>query len=69
MIEDGCPGAAGTPLAGAYSVHVSSNCAPAGVIAGRVGTLPAGSAERGFAAESRPGADPTKAVTGTLGEV
>lgn len=69
MIEEGVLEAAGRPLAGAYSVHVSSNCAPAGVIAGRVGTLPAGSAERGFAAESRPGAGPTEAVTGTLGEV
>ncbi|MEV0319735.1 M20 family metallopeptidase [Streptomyces sp. NPDC050658] len=45
MIAEGVLEAAGKPLVGAYSVHVSSNGAPAGIIAGRAGTLTAGSAE------------------------
>lgn len=45
MIEEGLLEAAGSPLVGAYSVHVSSYGSECGVFHGRVGTQTAGNAE------------------------
>ncbi|MET8213171.1 M20 family metallopeptidase [Streptomyces sp. NPDC005373] len=45
MIEEGLLEAAGSPLVGAYSVHVSSNGGECGTFHGRVGTQTAGNAE------------------------
>ncbi|WP_044378263.1 M20 metallopeptidase family protein [Streptomyces cyaneogriseus] len=45
MVEEGLLEAAGKPLVGAYSVHVSSNGPECGTFHGRVGTQTAGNAE------------------------
>ncbi|RVU20875.1 amidohydrolase [Streptomyces antnestii] len=45
MIDEGLLDAAGQPLVGAYSVHVSSNGPECGTFSGRVGTQTAGNAE------------------------
>jgi hippurate hydrolase len=45
MIDEGVLEAAGQPLVGAYSVHVTSNGVPLGMMGGRAGTATAGSAE------------------------